>query len=750
MILRVYRITDKFGLVILKLTSALGEWLFDGVGVLTGVAGGFIGIIVTVLMLVLGVLATIMSGIVNIIKRFLQIILDIIKGIFSLIGQFATALLSVGKVGLRSASRTRNVVTQSAGQSASTSMARRAARAEIDAFVTEDPLRAQNRLLSGAFVLLSVLVIGIVLWATDPSRSFGTPVANPPSENIAGVFNSTAVPTTQSGSAIIAASPIPTATQIPEVFQIRGAIAYVVHEQGQDDIWAVNVGSRSSVRITNDAADETSPVWAPPDTGSMRLAYSSNKDGNWEIYVYDLDTEESTRMTFDLSYQDNPKWSNDGLWLVYESYQGNNLDIYAMPVNGSEAPIRITDHPSADYSPAWSPDGRQIAFVSLRDGNQDIYVFNLDTLDTVNLTNTPNRNENFPSWSPDGRELAFSAVEIGRDVIFVQATNTPSSVAEVIGFGRMPSWSPATTSKSLVFVVDAEDGRSTYLSARPYSGDGIATEVISVPQGAKYPTWSDRALPASLLNSGGLPLGVDDNLYIEQTSSSNEGDVAYRLSPLNDVDAPNSILSDAVNDSFNALRSQVLEESGQDFLGELEDTFWSIDQLPQPGEDRRNWHKTGRAFSITRNSILGFPPRIEMVREDAGVSTFWRVYLRVADEAQSGQLGKPLKQLPWDFLSRSSGDVEAYNQGGRVKSELPTGYYIDLTALAADYGWEWTPAGNDWRANANTINYWMFRKTDGLNWYNAMLEIYNVSQLGGFAATPTPASAVPTVEEDEG
>ena len=749
MILRVYRITDKFGLVILKLISATGEWLFDGIGVLTGTAGGLIGIIVSVLMILFGMIASLITFLLNIIKRFLQMILTVIKGILSLIGRFASRVLGVGRLGIRGASRTGSVVASSAGQSASVSMARRAARAEIDAVVREDPLRAQNRLLSGAFVLLSVAIIGIVLWATDPSRAFGVPVANVPSDNIAGVFNATPIPTIQSGSAIIAASPIPTATQIPEVFQIRGAIAYVVHEQGQDDIWAVNVGSRSSVRITNDAADETSPVWSPPDTGSMRLAYSSNKDGNWEIYVYDLDTEESIRMTFDLSYQDNPKWSNDGLWLVYESYQGNNLDIYAMPVNGSEAPIRITDHPSADYSPAWSPDGRQIAFVSLREGNQDIYVFNLDSQEIVNLTNTPNRNENFPSWSPDGRELAYSAVEIGRDVIFVQAVNNPSASAEVVGFGRMPSWSPAATSKSLVFVVDAEDGRSTYLSARPYSGEGIATEVISVPQGAKYPTWSDRALPASLLNSGGLPLGVDDNLYIEQSSPST-GDVAYKLSPLNNVDAPNAVLSDAVNDSFNALRSRVLEASGQDFLGDLEDTFWVIDQLPQPGEERRNWHKTGRAFSITRSSILGFPPKIEIVRVDTGISTYWRVYLRVADEAQSGQLGKPLKQLPWDLLSRSSGDVEAYNQGGRTKSAMPTGYYIDLTSLAADYGWEWTPAGNDWRANANTINYWMFRKTDQLDWYNAMLEIYSVSQLGGFAATPTPASSVPTVEEDEG
>ena len=748
MILRFYRITDKFGLVILKLTSATGEWLLDGASVLTGTTGGIVGVIVSILMVILSAIASVLTVILDLLRRIFGVLLSLVRRVLSLFSRFMLTILGVAGFGVQRISRTGGAVAQSAGQSASTSMARRAARAEIDATLTEDPLRAQNRLLSLAFVVLGVVVIGIILWATDPSRASSSPVANPPSNNVSSVFNATSVPT-QSNSVIIAATPIPTATQIPEVLQVRGAIAYVAREQGQDDIWAVNVGSRSSIRLTNDAADEVSPAWSPPDTGSMRLAYASNKDGNWEIYVYDLDSEDTIRMTFDLSYQGNPKWSNDGLWLVYESYQGNNLDIYAMPVDGSAAPIRITDHPMADFSPSWSPDGRQIAFVSLREGNQDVYVFNLDTLDTFNLTNTPNRNESYPSWSPDGRELAFSAFELGREVIFVQSASESAPPAEVVGFGRMPSWSPETTAKSLVFAVDAEDGQSTFLSARPYTSDGVATEVISVSVGAESPTWSDRVLPASLLNSGGLPLGVDGELYIEQSSPAT-GEVVYKLSPLNDVQAPNPVLSDAVNDSFNALRERVLEESGRDFLGELDDTFWVIDQLPQPGEDRRNWHKTGRAFSITRNSILGFPPTIEVIREDIGISTHWRVYLRVADEAQSGQLGQPLKRLPWDFLSRSSGDVEAYNQGGRVKSEVPDGYYIDLTELALDYGWEWTPAGNDWRANANTINYWMFRKTDGLDWYNAMLEIYAVSQMGGFAATPTPPPSVPTAEEDQG
>jgi TolB protein len=133
-----------------------------------------------------------------------------------------------------------------------------------------------------------------------------------------------------------------------------------------------------------------------------------------------------------------------------------------------------------------------------------------------------------------------------------------------------------------------------------------------------------------------------------------------------------------------------------------------------------------------------------VVREDLGTDTYWRVFVRAADDQQSGQLGEPLRAMPWDFLSRNQGDVEAYNQGGRLRASVPSGYYIDFTQLAQDYGWEWVAAATDWRGNYNGTNFWAFQRRDDLSWLEAMREIYTEGQLGGFAqqqpaATPTGA-----------
>jgi TolB protein len=706
MLLRAYRVSDKTGVAILKTGLVLGSTAAAGAHVIVSSLGRVLGSIFGLIVLALRGLWWVVRLIVGAVWRVVSRVLGLIGG------------LAIG--GARAASGT-----------AGTAMARRAARAELETGLAEDPLAQRNRVLSGIVVVLVGVLLVMVLWATNPTR---TPVTSQlAAAGGANLFAVTPLPAT---SVPLLATSVPTVTPLPSILEARGSLAYTVRENGQTDIWVVNIGDRMPIRLTNSPQDERDPVWSPD---GRKLAYASRQDGNWEIYIYDVQSAATARMTFDLSFQGAPQWSPDGQWLVYESYQGNNLDVYIMRVDGSQVE-RLTDHPGPDFSPAWSPDGRRIAFASWRDGNQDIYLFSLDDprdAASVNLTNTPTRHEDYPAWSPDGQLLAYSALDEGVEKVFVKPVNEPNAVAQVLGRGRAPTWSP--DGRSLIAVVDSFD--STQLIAMPFTDTGFATTVIPVPKGSTAPHWTSVPLPASLVNSGGLGPAVVQPLYIEQVQSTG-GDPPYDLNLLIDVDAPVAALSDRVNDSFNALRVQANEVIGFDFLGQLEDAFWPIDRLPQPGEPRRNWHMTGRAFAINRNAIAGFPPPIEIVREDVDINTYWRVYVRVADNAQNGELGEPLRQMPWDFLSRNQGDVEAYNQGGRLRDNFPTGYYVDLTRLAADYGWERIPAGTDWRANFNATNYWIFTKPDGLSWFDAMRELYTLGQMGGFAPTVAPPAAV--------
>jgi TolB protein len=728
MLLRFYRITDKAGVALLKVGMVVGDALFGGAGSLWGAVRFVVLAILTALVAlvggVLGLLWRVVKGVVGAVRWLLGGLWKALRWLLARLGKLVSAGArrargSVIATPTGSLPRTRTAT--------GAVMPRRARVEPLEEKLAEDPLKVQNRRLSALVIVLGVLMVGALLWATDPSRQ--QPIVPAVAGGGALLLNDTPPPTTDGAnlSAGIVATPIPIATPIPQALREGGTLAYTLREAGQTDIWLVGVGGRTPIRITNDASDERSPSW---NSDGTRLAYASRRTGNWELFVYDLATQQNAQITFDLSFQDNPRWSPDGLFIAYESYQGGNLDIYAVPVDGSEQAIRITDHPAPDFAPTWSPDGRKIAFVSWRDGNQDIYVFDLGTFETVNITQTAQRNEDFPAWSPDGRYIAYSAVEQGSEKVFVQQVAPDFAPPTVVSFGRTPSWSP--TGASLTFAVDAQEGDQTYLYVLPFGReDAVATEIVAVPYGARSPVWSSQTIPPSLLNAGGLPLGVPAVLYNEQFDRNPSG-APYGLRALPSVNAPRAVLSDLVNDSFNALRARVLEVSGVDFLATLDDAWWDLERRPSPGEERRSWHMTGRAFALLRSGILGFPPQIEVVREQDGVNTFWRVYLRVDERSQVGQLGEPLRTKPWDFLAATSGDVEAFNNGGRLRDDIPQGYYVDLTRLAQDYGWERLPAGSDWQANVATRNYWLFVKRDGRDWLTAMREIYTDGELVNF------------------
>jgi TolB protein len=50
----------------------------------------------------------------------------------------------------------------------------------------------------------------------------------------------------------------------------------------------------------------------------------------------------------------NAEFSPDGYWLVFQSTQDGNLDIYRMTRNGANL-TRLTDDPAQDFDPAWQP-----------------------------------------------------------------------------------------------------------------------------------------------------------------------------------------------------------------------------------------------------------------------------------------------------------------------------------------------------------------------------------------------------------
>jgi TolB protein len=705
MLVRAFRVTDRIGNAILRVSA----WAaMSMAGQAAYLKNGLIGLIMTGVGLVAGFFAV-------------------------LIG---TA---------RSTQQTAQQVTQEASARRQARMVQRAAEAELKVTVAKDPLLAQNRALSAFAVLLLLILLAVVVWQTTNEED--NPI--PPIGGAWPQANSTTVPTA------LFPTPIPTATPIPDPLRVGGSLAYTLRENGQDDLWVISVGENAALRLTNSPADERDPAWSPDGT---RLAFASNRDGNWELYIMLISTGEITRLTYTPGFEGAPTWSHDGAYIAYEGYndQTRDLDIYIISSDparaAQEGALQATFTPGPDLEPDWGPGGRHIAFTSWRTGNQDIFILSLDATGgdalAVNLTNTPNVNEDYAAWSRDGARIAYSGVVDGVEGVYVRPIEQPEVPATLIGRGKMPAWAP--NDGSIAYMLDIHDqssGRRSQILAGTLGTFGAATLAIALSDLGADPDWTETALPRHVVESGGMPPSAETvgPLYIENEDRKADG--LYGMALLNNVVAPQAYLSGSVNDSFEAMRRRVLETAGYDFLGTLADAFWAQDRPPEPGEPRENWHYTGRAIAFNRDLIYAGPPApLEIVREDIEINTYWRVYLRVVNEAQNGALGEPLRRLPWDIAARSSGDVEDYERGGRLKQSVPPGYYIDLTQLAEDFGWERIPAQRTWQRTFGAIQFWEIVKTGGISWDTAMLELYTPEQFQGFLsdATRVPPPPLPT------
>lgn len=599
--------------------------------------------------------------------------------------------------------------------------------------VIEDPMLARNRTLSAFIVVLLIALIFFLFQSGGEDGALGFSgggleiATNPPF-----VGDSTVTP------AIPAPSPTPLQGNLPS--NITGALVFTVRQNGQEDIWALPVGSAQPIRLTDSLEDDRNPAWSPDGT---KVAFTSRRDGTWDLYVLDLTTGQLARLTDSSDYEGYPTWSPDGAFIAYEGYNAEqgNIDIFLIRSDGQQDRIQVTTSPFPDLEPAWSPEGREIAYVAWRNGNHDIMILDLNNPaegSAINVSNTPDSDEHHPVWSPDGTRIAYNAIKDGVNGIYIKEID--GGEARLVGRGQSPTWNPLDGS-SLFYSVPQERNSAVYLGqvdafgvgANAIAFEGLVTDLDWVQTDVTYPGFALQTPP----------------LYQESVERQ-EGKIDLRL--LSQVNAPFPLLSDAVNDSFEAMRRRTVQAVGYDLLSNLEDAYWRIDnqdgppRLPEPGQERTNWHYTGRAVALNRFiALTGDPTSVVVIREETELGTMWRVMARVAENAQDGRLGEPLRTIPWDFATRSE-DPVAFQEGGSLMDVPPPGYYVDLTELFADFGWERIRADRTWRTNFSGVLYWVFVKDEGLSWQEAMEQIYTNEEFDAFLTgiTPQPPTPIPT------
>ena len=517
----------------------------------------------------------------------------------------------------------------------------------------------------------------------------------------------------------------------PNALAPAGRLIVSAESGGAWSIFAADPNGNAWQKLAVNGAPARDPAVSPD---GKAIAFRSKRDGTWDINTTSANGSGSaTRLTRGMIYSGAPVWSPDGKKIAFESYARGDLDIWVMNADGTQ-PLDLTDNEkSYDYAPAWSPDGKWIAFTSWRTGTQQIFVVAADCRTACKATNlSQNKSDDQePAWAPDGSNLAFVSDRDGQRAIYVAdfANGALRNARRVTfsGWDDQPAWSP--DGKWIAFVSVRPTRQPIYIVAA--DGSGIPRIVENGPTVASSVTWATDAIVGAGDYSNGTPL------YKEQPdlAPANSGHpYDFRRVTTIRLDSGLTKLNGRVADSLLALQTRVKQEVGYDFFAIVSDMWRPLDYRCDNTCDTLSWHKSGRAVDTRLDysdpRVIG---GLEIVREDQQGETYWRMYLKTA--AQDGTQGEPLKDAPWDFSYRARW-VVGIGEGGTPKP-VPYGFYADFTELARQYGWERISSQDsedlDWKTNKLGAEYWHYQKMQGLNWYQAMREVYSETDLKSLA-----------------
>lgn len=514
-------------------------------------------------------------------------------------------------------------------------------------------------------------------------------------------------------------TPIPPQTSTPLPADAISTFIISINDNGYNHLFIFAPGRLRPTRITNGQWDDVAPSLSPD---GQKIVFASDRNDYWDIYLLDLNTAQTSRLTDTPEYDGNPTWSPDGQWVVFETYPKNkvndNLEIAIISTVNTGPAIILSNNAATDSDPVWSSGGRKIAFVSDRTGEDEIWVADLDQPDQkrfVDASQSANGADTHPAWSPDGTKLAWASARPNQpESIYVWDAKSPGVPAQSIGAGSWPAWNETGDQITTRFQQPNQD----YLTTYNLDG-GMTMPILPLPvlHGLNWRIMRINKLPGLFQKASGLtptPLFKGQIKFETPIPGKRAAVVA-----ISNVKAPHPFLHDAVDEAFVALRQRVIAETGWDTLASLADAYEPLTSTLDPGKGE-DWLYTGRAFAL--NSLTLNVGWMQVIREDINGQTYWRVYLRAL--AQDGSQGTPLPSRPWDLNARYNLDPQSYDQGGLLMKAVPTGYWVDFTDLASQYGWQRIPAQNNWRTYYTGTQFNEFVRTDGLEWRAAMLQLY--------------------------
>lgn len=172
-------------------------------------------------------------------------------------------------------------------------------------------------------------------------------------------------------------------------------IMSLLRDDGNSNIYAVDLRSKQTTRLTTSNAIDTSPSYSPDGS---QVVFTSDRAGREQLYVMGADGSGQNRISFGDGKYSTPVWSPRGDLIAFTKQSGGEFQIGVMRPDGSGE--RILSSGNLQEGPTWAPNGRVIMFQRQVGGSGGPKLYSID-LTGRNEQQIPTPNfASDPAWSP--------------------------------------------------------------------------------------------------------------------------------------------------------------------------------------------------------------------------------------------------------------------------------------------------------------------------------------------------------------
>jgi len=146
--------------------------------------------------------------------------------------------------------------------------------------------------------------------------------------------------------------------------------AEIMAENGQSDIWVIDVVRGMVSRVTAGPPQSGSPVWSPD---GRELIFETGPGGG-DLHGKELRAGATASPLLETAGRKIPEdWSRDGKTLLYRTTGGGDA-LWALPLEGNGPPRLVLQTGFSLREPQISPDGRWLAYASDESGRYEVYI----------------------------------------------------------------------------------------------------------------------------------------------------------------------------------------------------------------------------------------------------------------------------------------------------------------------------------------------------------------------------------------